>query len=649
MWHDAVFVNLDGKAPDLETYLAPLNEQAKDFDISQFAYSDTVTGEFNCNWKLAVENWSDVYHVFAVHPLLNKMMDNSQRTGMTTHGNLIYCRWGYDRATLEGEELPIATGLDGQGATTSFNGHLFPGLCISFHPTMFLLWDYKPTSHDWTRLALHIYYAGEAARSEEHAQLRQQKAKYYTGLNAEDDEVCRLLQLGRSARGYDGGRLAPYWDQGPCISPIGRRRCFLIRWRDAGRSHKVVRLAGNRFCRRRIAKESPQVDIASFRKSSTRTAFRYTELEEIVVSISERIDGKKLERDLASGWGFPVELYLDPEWYAVEQRSIFQKSWFCVGTTHRLQNSGDVILGYANDIPVMVTRDRDGEIHALINVCRHRAHPVCRSEGNHKILTCPYHGWSYGLNGKLRGAPGSDDEEIFTKDDFCLRTLPVELWGFMIFVAASPDMRPLDLHYPAFKKVADLRQFDHDPAHYSFHRRYTSTADANWKFWYDNTLECFHCPSVHSDSFNKAYAVEAKDYETLIEDRIVSYFFPPKPKKSANALQVTFNRHLHLFPGFFATQQDDIMLVHQMRPLGIDRTTVFWDILAADGADPVRIEGWCRIWEETLIEDKLAVEAVQQHASPRTFTANRYMRSREPVPLHINQWIWSACKPELPH
>lgn len=213
-WHDAIFVNLDGAAPDLETYLAPLNGQAKGFDISQFAYADTVSAEFNCNWKLAVENWSDVYHVFAVHPLLNQMMDNSQRTGMTTEDNLIYCRWGYDRSTLESEELPIAQGLDGEGATTSFNGHLFPGLCISFHPTMFLLWDYKPISHDWTRLALHIYYVGEAARSEEHAALRQQKAKYYTGLNAEDEEVCRLLQLGRSARGYDGGRLAPYWDKG---------------------------------------------------------------------------------------------------------------------------------------------------------------------------------------------------------------------------------------------------------------------------------------------------------------------------------------------------------------------------------------------------------------------------------------------------
>ena len=79
---------------------------------------------------------------------------------------------------------------------------------------MFLFWDYKPITHDWTRLSLHIYSVGDAAYSEEHAHLRNEKVKYYTGLNAEDDEVCRLLQEGRQARGYDGGRFSPYWDQG---------------------------------------------------------------------------------------------------------------------------------------------------------------------------------------------------------------------------------------------------------------------------------------------------------------------------------------------------------------------------------------------------------------------------------------------------
>ena len=213
-WHDAIFVNLNGDAVDLATYLAPLNRQADGFDISQFTYATTVTGRFNCNWKLAIENWSDVYHVFAIHPLLDSMMDASQRTGMTTDGNLIYCRFGYDTETLAQEGLPIAANLRGEAATSAFMGHLFPGLGISFHPTLLLFWDYKPLSHDWTTLALHIYLVGNAATDDAHANLRAEKARYYDDLNAEDDEVCRLLQQGRAARGYDGGRFAPYWDKG---------------------------------------------------------------------------------------------------------------------------------------------------------------------------------------------------------------------------------------------------------------------------------------------------------------------------------------------------------------------------------------------------------------------------------------------------
>ncbi len=213
-WHDAVFVNLDGEAGDLQTHLAPLDRQADGLDISQFDYATTVTGRFNCNWKLAIENWSDVYHVFAVHPLLDSLMDAKQRSGMSTDRNLIYCRWGYDPETIAREGLPMATGLTGAAASSSFMGHLFPGLCVSFHPTMFLLWDYKPLTHDWTELALHIYMVGEAATDQKHASLRADKVRYYTDLNAEDDEVCRLLQEGRSARGYDGGRFAPYWDTG---------------------------------------------------------------------------------------------------------------------------------------------------------------------------------------------------------------------------------------------------------------------------------------------------------------------------------------------------------------------------------------------------------------------------------------------------
>lgn len=155
-WHDAIFVNLDGNAGPLIAHLDPVIGQADGFDISQFSYVQTVEGVFDSNWKLTVENWSDVYHVFAVHPTLNRIMDAAARTDMSTDRNLIYCRWGYDAETLKNEVLPIAENLTGHARDTSFMGHLFPALCISFHPAAFLLWGYKPLTHDKTQVRLHI-------------------------------------------------------------------------------------------------------------------------------------------------------------------------------------------------------------------------------------------------------------------------------------------------------------------------------------------------------------------------------------------------------------------------------------------------------------------------------------------------------------
>ena len=350
----------------------------------------------------------------------------------------------------------------------------------------------------------------------------------------------------------------------------------------------------------------------------------------------------RLFAQVDSGWGLPVAGYSDREWYTREREAVFDRSWYYIGMAQELAKPGDVILGHAGLVPVIVSRDTDGALQAMANVCKHRGHPVCREKGNYRVLSCAYHGWTYGLNGRLRGAPGSESEAEFDRAQFALTPLRLDVWGPMIFVSPDPEAKPLAEHFPDFAAIAAMRDFNLDPGAYTFHRRYTSTAKANWKIWYDNTLECFHCPHVHGSSFNEAYAVDQGDYECLIRDRVVSYYFPPKPQRASNKLQVTWNKHLHLFPGFFVTQQDDIMLVHQMRVIDPDTTTVFWDILAERGADMARVEAWCKIWEDTLVEDKLAVEAVHANVNARTFTANRYMNAREPVPQNINRWLLTA-------
>lgn len=354
-----------------------------------------------------------------------------------------------------------------------------------------------------------------------------------------------------------------------------------------------------------------------------------------------------VDQELADGWGLPAATYRDADWFELEHDAILKDSWYYVGTTHHVPEIGDTLLGWAGRTPVVVVRGRDGQLRALLNICRHRGHPVCReSASGLKALSCPYHGWTYGLDGDLRGAPSSGGDEGFDRSDFSLGELRLEMWGNQIFVSAAAKGPRLHETYPTLEAVANRRGFDHDPDHYALYRRYEMTARANWKLWYDNTIECYHCALVHSDTFNAAYAADG-EYETLIEDHLISFEFPSRPKEDGAELKASFNKHVHLFPGFLCVQQDDVMIIGQMRPISRTETVLVLDVLAEAGADPDRVEGWTTLWWDTFEEDKASIEAVQRNVDSGAGFRNRYIRSQEPVPVAVARWIWDASANQL--
>lgn len=170
-----------------------------------------------------------------------------------------------------------------------------------------------------------------------------------------------------------------------------------------------------------------------------------------------------LAASVDAGWGLPVQSYSDPDWYALERAAIFDRSWYFVGMIQTLPKPGDVILGHAGLVRVIIARGPDGTLRAMANVCRHRGHPVCREAGNHRTLSCPYHGWTYGLDGQLRGAPGSESEADFDKYRFGLTTLSLDTRGPMIFVSADPHALPLTHHFPDFARIAQSRGLTSTP------------------------------------------------------------------------------------------------------------------------------------------------------------------------------------------
>ena len=214
-----MFVNLDGKAPEFETFIAPIATRYSGYDLSQFRVAKQLDFEFARNWKLAFENFCDVYHVFKVHSSLDEMQTPAERFAMEPDGVHLF-NWypfaGDGRGlTLDTEgALPDLVGLsESLGACCNFCG-IFPNSTMTIYPSNLQFVTFEPLGAQRCIMHMWFYFVGDTVGALEHKTARQTVYAEWTNLNAEDEDVCHRLQLGRQCDAYDGGRLAPYWDTG---------------------------------------------------------------------------------------------------------------------------------------------------------------------------------------------------------------------------------------------------------------------------------------------------------------------------------------------------------------------------------------------------------------------------------------------------
>ncbi|HEY7061423.1 MAG TPA: aromatic ring-hydroxylating dioxygenase subunit alpha [Chloroflexota bacterium] len=203
---------------------------------------------------------------------------------------------------------------------------------------------------------------------------------------------------------------------------------------------------------------------------------------------------RKLSDDLARGLSLPTAWYVDPTIAALEMEHVFRRTWQYVGRTEQVANVGDYFTGSVGDIPVIIVRTEEG-LKGLVNVCRHRRHEVMSGEGNKKIFQCPYHAWTYELDGRLRTAPRSEREECFAKEDYPLLPLRVDTWGRWIFANPDLDAPPLADILTDLPQILAGSGINVDTL--VFWGREEWARDANWKVMIENFLECYHCPVQH--------------------------------------------------------------------------------------------------------------------------------------------------------
>lgn len=205
-------------------------------------------------------------------------------------------------------------------------------------------------------------------------------------------------------------------------------------------------------------------------------------------------DVDRLKHDLEDGMSLPSSWYTEPGLVPLECDRIFRRGWQYVPHGQALGQVGDFVTATVADVPVVVVRSDKG-LGAFVNVCRHRRHEVVTGRGNRRTLQCPYHAWTYGLDGCLLAAPRSRSEAGFELADYPLLAVAMDAWGPFVFVnldAAAPPLAEYLGDLPAIVAASGLRLDQ-----LQLHDREEWRTDANWKVMIENFLECYHCPVQH--------------------------------------------------------------------------------------------------------------------------------------------------------
>ena len=337
-----------------------------------------------------------------------------------------------------------------------------------------------------------------------------------------------------------------------------------------------------------------------------------------------------VERTLPWTW------YVDPEVLRHEGERIFARAWQYVGHTSQVADGG-FFAATAGQIPVVVTRARDGELRAFLNVCRHRGHVVATGSGKRETLQCPYHAWTYSLDGRLRAAPRSDRESGFDADELGLVEIRVDTWGPLVFVNPDPGSEPLaealgDL--PA--RLAEI--LDLDAVEFRF--RTEVEVEVNWKVLCENFLECYHCAVAHPgfseviDVSPDAYLLDATGLVSsqigALRSNEPSFLTDGEvPRSQFHFLWPNFN--LNVCPG------KPNLSCGPMIPLGPERTGRLIDYFFARDVDQGWVDELVAFETQVGLEDRALVEGVQRGVRSGVLGEGRLLPESEQLVVHFQK------------
>lgn len=346
----------------------------------------------------------------------------------------------------------------------------------------------------------------------------------------------------------------------------------------------------------------------------------------------------------------PSSWYTDPAFLAVEKKEVFEKAWIAIGRADQVAEPGSYFTSNLAGNPILVLRDEEGTLRAMHNVCRHHAAVVAQESGRACELVCPYHGWTYHLNGRLKRAPQMGKMTDFKLPDFSLPPISVEAWGPFVLVdldgPTGGENNPRDLPSDVGPLVAPLAELGFENMQWIERRVYK--INCNWKVFVDNSLDGgYHVSYAHEQL---AAGLEFEGYATHIYDRSSVQICHTKGTDGRLGEKVTY---AWLYPNFFINRYGQMMDTNLVLPLGVDKCQVVFDFYA----DFDDVEQWQakRLIRNSIhqshviqLEDIAVCESAQLGLQSLSFTRGRYSSKLERSVHAFHAMLWNEIQEFLP-
>jgi glycine betaine catabolism A len=334
----------------------------------------------------------------------------------------------------------------------------------------------------------------------------------------------------------------------------------------------------------------------------------------------------------------PAEFYVDGARFRVEMDRLFARDWICAGRVEQIEAPGQFFVREVLGESIIITRSASGTVQAFYNVCRHRGTKLC-TEADGRFagsIQCPYHAWTYALDGRLVGAPHMEEVPHFRKDDYPLHRVEADVWDGHIFITLAKAPRPLA------EQLADLpgkflswRMQDLRLGH-----RIVYDVRANWKLIVQNYNECLHCPNLHpalnklshylsgeNEPLHASYMGGRMDLRPGVETMSMDGTCPRARLPELTDAERRGIYYYAIFPNMLLSLHPDYMMVHTLWPLAPDRTINIceWHFHPQELARPdFDASDVIDFWDLTNRQDWRVCELSQAGISSRAYVPGPY-------------------------